>query len=164
MSDNPTLDSEDQEPRSEPTPLVDPFAVAEDQADPKSGDSGDAVTGDEATTSENVDFVFESSTTSADEPDDSAGEGPEAGVVETSSGPDIDEATGEIVESADSGADGDEAPSVETSESDVAAAPDDSGADDSEVVEAVDDPLEDELDLRESLIMQPGDWYVIHSY
>ena len=168
MSETPTLDPEDQQAQSEPNPVVDPFALAENQAETKSGDSGDEGADDAATPSGNVDFVFDPSAEVAETPDHDDSEGDDVGVAETSAVSTIDEATGEIVEDADSKSDRDEGQVADAPESDLAGpeetAPEESAPEERGAEDAVEEPQEEEFDLRESLIMQPGDWYVIHSY
>ena len=157
MSDTPSTDSAGQEAASEPIAVADPFATADNQA--SDADQGAA----ESTEAPENTHVFERPTSgaaadSAADSDETAGDAPEPAPV-------VDEATGEVLEAtADSGsdADADSADSAEDGEDGKAAAS-------KEPTGTL--PSDDDLtsfataeDLRDSLIMKAGDWYVVHSY
>jgi transcriptional antiterminator NusG len=167
VSETPSPGPEDREVQSESSPLVDPFAVAEDSTDVSSGDPADDGTGDTAASAVKVDSALDRPFAIADRPDHDLDEVDDQQEAEASATPTVDEDTGEIVEPGDSEVEDDSGQGPATPEPEGAALEEgqaQAAEAEEAVVDSVEEAQEEELDLRESLIMQPGDWYVIHSY
>jgi transcriptional antiterminator NusG len=146
VSDTPTLDPEDQEPQREPIAVADPFAQTDDQPAAAVEESRED---DARENAREDDFVFESTTSSAQTGEEAETVAPQADTA-------VDEATGEIIEAA-----------VEAEQEQTEAVAETKAEDDEAVIEAAEEVVSEvelEEDLRESLLMKAGDWYVIHSY
>ncbi len=176
MSDKPTWSHETASPTSGGTPeggapdsLSDPFATTDETAavNAEASDVTDPLLADDS-----ADEFENSSAAAADE------------VTQVESEAAIDDQTasdGEVVEESAADAVADDATDVEANADaapaadDAAAAAEDAAATDTAAADEVafdavvgelppEGDGEEEFDLRESLMMQEGDWYVIHSY